>query len=210
MVEQTKKWDFDEYNWIDEYDNRMRRVKRLSYDETLSRVFEKAAANKGDIVLDVGVGTGNLAAKFLDIGCELIGLDPSNKMLEMAESRLNTWKERCTIQLCEDPFLEIPYPDKISNVIVSTFSIHHLHDDEKRLAIKEMKRVLKPTGVIVIGDMMFKDNEDKSRALNEYPDMEDEYQPTLDTFPNMFKDEGFTTEIEQVADTVYIVRAITA
>ena len=92
MVEQTKKWDFDEYNWIDEYDNRMRRVKRLSYDETLSRVFEKAAANKGDIVLDVGVGTGNLAAKFLDIGCELIGLDPSNKMLEMAESRLNTWK----------------------------------------------------------------------------------------------------------------------
>ena len=52
-----------------------------------------------------------------------------------------------------------------------------------------------------------KDAADKIRALTEYPDMENECQPTLDTFPNMFEEEGFTVEIEQVADTVYILFA---
>lgn len=54
---------------------------------------------------------------------------------------------------------------------------------------------------------MFKDAKDKVRALAEYPDLEDEYQPLLDTFPKMFENEGFSVEIEQMADTVWIVLA---
>ncbi len=68
-----------------------------------------------------------------------------------------------------------------------------------------MKRTLKPNGQIIIGDVTFKDADDKTRALAEYPDLEDEYQPLLDTFPDMFENEGFDTEVEQVADTVWIV-----
>ena len=71
----------------------------------------------------------------------------------------------------------------------------------------EMKRVVKPEGRIVVGDVMFKDAADKARALAEYRDMEDEYQPTLDTFLAMFRDEGFTVETKQMADTVWIVMA---
>jgi hypothetical protein len=70
-----------------------------------------------------------------------------------------------------------------------------------------MKRVLKPNGRIIIGDVMFKDAADKARALAEYPDLEDEYQPMLDAFPIMFEYEGFTVEIKQMADTVWIVYA---
>jgi putative AdoMet-dependent methyltransferase len=207
MGEQTKKWDFDQYSWISEYDNRMRSIKHLKYDEMLFQVFDKAKATEGDLVLDIGVGTGNLAAKFLDEGCQLIGLDPSTKMLEMAEVRLQEWKDHYTMQICEDPFLEIPFTDNTFDVIVSTYSIHHITDGQKRLAVKEMKRVLKPTGVIVIGDVMFKDNADKTRALAEYSDMEDEYQSTLDTFPKMFENVGLAVDIKQVADTIYIVSA---
>ena len=207
MAEQTKKWDFDTYDWIAEYDNRMRRIKRLCYDETLGRVFDNAAAEKGDLVLDVGIGTGNLALSFLERGCRMVGLDPSARMLQMAQNRLEKWKDQCSTQVCEDPFLAIPYPDDTFDITVSTYSIHHLTDDAKRLAIKEMKRVLKPYGRIVIGDIMFADNADKARALAQYPDMEDEYQSTLDVLPRMFTDEGFEVEIEQVADTVYIVCA---
>jgi hypothetical protein len=73
--------------------------------------------------------------------------------------------------------------------------------------VREMKRVLKPNRRIVIGDVMFRNASDKARALADYPDMEDEYQPMLDTFPDMFRDEGFTVEVRQMADTVWIVRA---
>ncbi|MFC1719018.1 class I SAM-dependent methyltransferase, partial [Candidatus Poribacteria bacterium] len=93
------------------------------------------------------------------------------------------------------------------DVIASTYSIHHLTDDAKRLAVTEMKRVMRPDGRAIIGDVMFRDATDKARALSEYSDMEDEYQPTLDTFLAMFVDEGFTVGIKQMADTVWVVHA---
>lgn len=205
MTEQEKKWNFDEYGWLENYDKRMYNTKRLRYNETLSEVAKKASVKKGDLVLDIGAGTGNLAVKFLERGCQVVGLDPSAKMLKMAERKLIEWEGRFQIRLCENPFLEIPFPQKTFDVVASTYAIHHITDDAKRLSIGEMKRVLKPNGRIIIGDVMFKDATDKARALAEHPDLEDEYQPMLDTFPNMFEDEGFTVEIKQIADTVWIV-----
>ncbi len=207
MVEQEKTWDFDEYSWLENYDQRMRGVERLQYDETLSEVVRMSMVKEGDLVLDIGTGTGNLAVKFLEEGCQVIGLDPSIKLLRMAEQKVEKWGERFDIRICEHPFLETPFFDNTFDVVASTYSIHHLTDDAKRLAVIEMKRVMRPDGRIVIGDVMFKDAADKARALSEYPDMEDEYQPTLDIFLNMFVDEGFTVETRQIADTVWIVRA---
>jgi putative AdoMet-dependent methyltransferase len=207
MAEQEKKWNFDEYAWLENYDERMRNTKRLRYDETLSEVARKVQVKEGDLVLDIGTGTGNLAVKFLERGCQVVGLDPSAKMLKIAKQKVIEWGGRFQIQLCENPLLEIPFPGQTFDVVASTYTIHHITDDTKRLSIKEMKRVLKPNGRIIIGDVMFKDAADKARALAEYPDLEDEYQPMLDAFPIMFEYEGFTVEIKQMADTVWIVYA---
>jgi len=207
MTEQEKKWNFDEYSWLENYDRRMRDTVRLRYDETLSEVAQIASVKEGDLVLDIGTGTGNLAVKFLERGCQVVGLDPSSKLLKMAEQKIVKWRERFQIRLCENPFLEIPFSEQAFQVVASTYAIHHLTDNAKRLAIREMKRVLKQNGQIITGDVMFKDPADKIRALAEYPDMEDEYQPTLDTFPDMFADEGFAVEIAQIADTVWVVCA---
>jgi len=185
----------------------MRNTTRLRYEETLAEVAGSASVKKGDLVLDLGTGTGNLAVRFLEKGCRVIGLDPSVKLLEMAEQKVAEWEGRFQVQLCEDPFLEIPFFDNTFDIIASTYSIHHITDHAKRLSVREMKRVLKPNGRVVIGDVMFRNASHKARALADYPDMEDEYQPMLDTFPDMFKDEGFAVEVKQMADTVWIVRA---
>ena len=47
MVEQEKKWNFDEYSWLENYDERMRGLERLRYDETLSEVARRAMAREG-------------------------------------------------------------------------------------------------------------------------------------------------------------------
>ena len=203
----NKKWNFDEYSWLENYDERMRNTTRLRYDETLAEVAKSASVKDGDLVLDIGTGAGNLAVRFLEKGCQVIGLDPSFKLLEMAEQKVAEWEGRFQVQVCEEPFLEIPFSDNTFDVVASTYSIHHITDHAKRLSVREMKRVLKPKGRVVTGDVMFRNASDKARALTEYPDMEDEYQPMLDTFPDMFRDEGFVVEVKQMADTVWIVRA---
>ena len=207
MVGQEKKWNFDQYRWLEDYDNRMRGLERLRYDETLAEVVRQSLAEEGDLILDVGTGTGNLAVEFLEKGCQVIGLDPSVKLLKMAEQKVAEWNGRFEIRLCENPFLDIPFFSDTFHVIASTYAIHHITDDVKWLAIQEMKRVLRPDGRIIIGDVMFRDAADKARALAEYSDMEDEYQPMLDSFRKMFADAGFVAETKQIADTVWIVRA---
>ena len=73
MAGHDKKWDFDQYEWSTrDYDDCMRSTERLHYDEMLSRVLEKASINNGEIVLDIGTGTGNLAVRFVERGCEVI------------------------------------------------------------------------------------------------------------------------------------------
>ncbi len=207
MTKQDKKWDFNQYDWVQDYDDRMRSTAYLRYDETLFRVVEMSEVGQGDLVLDVGTGTGNLAVKFLEKGCKVVGLDLSTKLIKIAERKVAEWKGRLEIQLCENPFLSIPFRKNTFDVVASTFSIHHISEEGKRLSIREMKRNLKLKGRVIIGDVMFKDTADKTRALVEYRDLENEYQPTLDTFLGMFEDEGFTAEVEQVADIVYVVSA---
>lgn len=151
MIEQEKRWNFDEYVWIEEYDERMRNKKRLRYNETLSEVVRKAHIKEDELVLDIGTGTGNLAIEFLQNGCKIVvGLDLSAKMLQIAERKAVQWKDQFQIfcfpkkaglafqiQKCENPFLEIPFPDQTFDVVASTYSIHHITDDAKGLSIRE-------------------------------------------------------------------------
>ncbi|MBM4079111.1 MAG: methyltransferase domain-containing protein [Planctomycetes bacterium] len=203
----AKTWDFDEYDGLERYDERMRSSKRLCYEETLRRLPELAGAKAGDSVLDIGCGTGNSAVPFLQLGCRVVGMDPSQKMLKLAEDKLRRHTGAFSVQHVDDPFLRIPFDAETFDVVVAAYAIHHLDEPAKQRAVREMKRVLKPGGRIVVADTMFHDAAHKARALAEHRDLEDEYQPLLATFPAMFEAEGFATKLEQVGDLVWVLVA---
>lgn len=204
---EEKKWDFDEYEWLEKYDQRMQSLKRLYYKETLKQLPILVSAQRDKLVLDVGTGTGNSAVPFLESGCRVIGIDPSEKMLEKAKDKLNKWQGLFSIQRVDDPFLHIPYDDKTFDIAISAYAIHHLSDINKHKAIKEMKRVLKTDGLIAIADTMFKNETHKSSALLEYGDLEDEYQPLLTTFLVMFEAEGMNIAMHRIGELVWVAIA---
>mgnify|MGYP002243576125 CR=1 FL=1 len=88
-------------------------------------------------ILEIGVGTGNLAGKFLQNKYHIIGIDQSRQMLAVAKEKY----PKLHVRLGE--FLKIPYENQTFDVIVSTYAFHHLDEEEKRVAIAEMMRVLK-------------------------------------------------------------------
>lgn len=57
----------------------------IGYEMVLTQVVSKALPVPGLRVLDLGIGTGNLAQKLA--GCEVWGLDFSGEMLEQARYR---------------------------------------------------------------------------------------------------------------------------
>jgi putative AdoMet-dependent methyltransferase len=203
----AKTWDFDTYDWLDTYDEFMRASARLHYDEVLRMLPAVADARPGEDVLDIGVGTGNSAAPFLDVGCTVLGIDPSERMLQKAEEKISGYAGRFCVRRMADPFLHLPLDDKGFDIVVAAYAIHHIDDVAKREAVTGMGASLRPGGRIVIADTMFRDHAHKEEALMQHVGMEDEYQPLLCTFPAMFEAVGLRVTLTQVGELVWVVVA---
>lgn len=183
------KWNFN--SWADSYDEDVKVDRGAlkiyeNYNKVLNKVYEKSTiAGENISVLDIGVGTGNLAKKFLENNYRVVGIDQSREMLRVAKHKYPNLKVRL------GEFLKIPFNDKVFDIIVSTYAFHHLNSEEKSLAIKEMIRVLKDNGKIVIGDLMFKNRVEEEWVLKELTEVQvdeikDEYYLYIDELESEF------------------------
>ncbi len=94
-------------------------------------------------VLEVGVGTGrNL--KYYPAGCLVTGIDKSEGMLEKAQEKATDMKN-VTLFLMDAEHLE--FPDNCFDYVVTTFVLCTIPDPVK--ALREMRRVLKPSGELI-------------------------------------------------------------
>jgi len=129
--------------------------------------------NTRDIsVLDIGCGTGRLLGFMRDTwpGLTLTGLDLSAPYLEHAAQRLGRSKR---LRLIEGAGEAIPLPDGSQDAITCVFLLHELPKKIRSIMAKEMARVLKPGGRVVLVDSL--QHGDKP-----------EWDGLLDLFPHYF------------------------
>lgn len=100
-------------------------------------------------VLDIACGTGEFERLLLTEHPtqQMVGVDISEKMLEIAKQKLHAYPN---ISFHTAPASALPFASKSFDVIVSASSFHYFDDPDAALA--EMKRVLKPDGTVVILD----------------------------------------------------------
>lgn len=98
-------------------------------------------------ILDLGCGTGEFIHQILQRydDMKIYGLDLSKEMLAVAEEKL---KGQGELTLGDSQYL--PYGDETMDMIICNDSFHHY--PEPLEVIKEIHRVLKKQGVLVIGD----------------------------------------------------------
>ena len=96
-------------------------------------------------ILDLGCGTGRfsegLAARF---NADVIGLDPSQKMLQIAREKRRDPRVRYERGRAE----AIPLPAESMDLVFMSMSLHHFAD--RTAAARECRRVLTRTGSVVI------------------------------------------------------------
>jgi putative AdoMet-dependent methyltransferase len=183
-----------------------------AYDRVLDTIISYCQGYDVSSVrlLDIGIGTGNLTGRFLRQGFHVYGLEPSPKMREICRRKFPD------IPVTDGHFLDIPFPPASIDVIVSSYAFHHLKEEEKVQAAREMKRVLKPDGCIIIADLMFR-NADERRRLEQscidagHPEIPeeyaDEYPGYYDDLEKVFTASGFTFDGEQLTQAIWIIRA---
>lgn len=205
------RWNFDEQA-ID-YDDHIKKEGHIfnvheGYDEALALVVEKVQLEQNSIVVDIGIGTGNLGSRFLTNGNKVIGIDQSEKMLEICREK------HPEIETRKGHFLALPLLDQSVDAIVSSYALHHLPDEEKLLALAEMIRVLKPHGQICIADLMFADETHRKAVLEGFEKsgnriaidaIEDEYYADKSLLVKWIKENGYKVETKQLNDILGII-----
>jgi ubiquinone/menaquinone biosynthesis C-methylase UbiE len=105
-----------------------------------------AGIAQGATVADVGTGTGFLAEAALDAGARVIGIDESEGMLTQARSRF----AGRPFEARSGNVDALPLADNEADAVVANMVLHHAPEPPR--AIREMARVLKPGGRLVITD----------------------------------------------------------
>jgi ubiquinone/menaquinone biosynthesis C-methylase UbiE len=113
-------------------------------------LIQQANIQAGMNILDLGCGTGTLTLmlKRAHPDTNIIGLDGDTQILEIAHKKSRNEEIRWERGLATS----LPYPDSTFDRVITSLVIHHLTTNEKRLAFREMYRVLKPQGELHILD----------------------------------------------------------
>lgn len=117
------------------------------------RLVGLARLEPGASVLDVGCGTGTLAiAAKRRVGAEgsVYGIDASPEMLARANGKAR--KAGVDVVFTNGLAESLPFPDSRFDVVLSTVMLHHLPRTARQLGVREMRRVLKPGGRLLVVD----------------------------------------------------------
>ncbi|MEZ4866317.1 MAG: class I SAM-dependent methyltransferase [Caldilineaceae bacterium] len=109
--------------------------------------LEKTGKLKGN-VLDYGCGPGFLCGRLLGAGVQCYGADSSEDSIRKANSQFAhkpNWKGGFLVDNFKSPF-----PDDFFDVVTCIETIEHLPEEAMIPLLKELKRLIKPNGIVMI------------------------------------------------------------
>ncbi len=115
---------------------------RAKIDHQIETVFRAIPA--GSAILDVGCGTGEQLRLAESCGLVAYGVEPAPGMLEIARRNVPA------AQIQQGVATQLPFADAMFDAVIEIEVLRYLHRDETRQALKEARRVLKPSGQVLI------------------------------------------------------------
>ena len=136
----------DGYNQIAEHFSRTRYAPWSEFG------LFKEYIKDGQRILDLGCGNGRLFFSFLqDSHVEYYGLDNSEKLIEIAKSRIQGLKQSPQPKFQVAEMTKAPFSNNYFDLVICIAAFHHLPSKQLRLkALREIRRVLKSGGYLLM------------------------------------------------------------
>lgn len=109
-------------------------------------VVERAAPTAGERVVDVGCGTGNAALLAAERGAQVIGVDPAERLLQVARAEAEA--RGLDAEFVHGDAAALPLDDGAADLVLSVFGVIFAPDPEAAAA--ELSRVSASDGRIVL------------------------------------------------------------
>lgn len=130
-------------------------ARKSGFQDLRDRIVAHAAPRAEDEAVDVGCGTGLLTLALAGKVKRVWGLDISPAMCQYLRAKAAS-AGFDNVQAAVASAISLPLVDESADLVVSNYCFHHLSDNDKRQALAEVRRVLRPGGRLVFGDMMFR------------------------------------------------------
>lgn len=192
--------------WAERYDQDVTRDDAFpfaGYERVLATILEQARVSPGMRVLDLGIGTGNLARLFVEAGCTVVGVDFSAAMLAKAQERLPS------VRLIKMDLTGPHWPDEPAGPfdrgpydrIVSNYVLHEFPWETKRAILERLADgYLAPGAPIVVGDVIFPDAAARDSVRDSAGDAwDEEYYWLTDETRSLLEAGGWRVEATQIS-----------
>jgi len=125
------------------------RLRKSFFSEAVrDKALSVADVHPDRVAADIGCGTGFMTEGLIQRGLKVIAVDASSAMLSEMEKK---FAGNNMIVCRQGDAISLPIQDKSVDYAFANMYLHHV--DIPRDAIKEMARILKPGGVLVITDL---------------------------------------------------------
>ena len=139
----------DQYGTTEKLDIRIEAHQRYSErpDDYLNWVLDRLDPHPGDLALDVGCGKGSYHPLLIARGVRaILGIDASPGMVAATQRQANN--QRLPVTAIEGNAERLPVPDAAYDLSMANHVLFLIPD--QRAALRELRRVLKPSGRVVL------------------------------------------------------------
>lgn len=188
-------------DWANSYDSSLSAPTGFPFDgygRVLDEVVRLADVRPQSRILDLGIGTGNLAARFVRESCLVWGIDFSAEMLDRARAKLPQ------VHLVQADLLG-EWPAELAQPFDHVVSAYVLHEFDLATRLELLRRIaahhLSPAGCILVADIAFPSVSARADAFRLWADRwdEDEHYWAADETAAACEQAGLRVGYQQVS-----------
>ncbi len=142
----------------------------FSAEAIMKRFKEAVAPKKSGVMLDLACGPGILLAGLASAMKLNVGVDLTPKMIQMARAKCLAANLSNT-RFLESPAENLPFASHLFDCVVTRLTIHHFIDP--LTVLREVRRILKPDGLLVIADLLSSEDPTDTRLHNALEQLRD-------------------------------------
>ena len=117
-------------------------------------LLRQVGLDASSTVVDLGAGTGQLALAVAPVCRRVVAVDVSPVMLARLEAKREA-AGASNVEIVQAGFLSYEHEGAPADVIYSRWALHHLPDFWKAMALRRMRDILRPDGILRLSDIVY-------------------------------------------------------
>ena len=144
--------DYADIKKVEEYDSEMQNLRDIKKE--IAEISTAINLKTQQVIIEIGTGTGDFAIAVSNHCKKVITLDVSKTMLDFAIQKAKKHK-RSNIEFVHGGFLTYTHQGEPVDAVITQFTLHHLPDFWKTIALQRVSEMLKDGGKLYLRDVVF-------------------------------------------------------